>query len=97
MRYRPTSTGLLIPIRPDEGYRCNFPGCDWHGTKREQVAHAQFHLREHEPELHELTTPVIDQIMGEGADPERQRYLEPRYSRLLPQVGQKQALDPKRY
>jgi hypothetical protein len=40
---------------------------------------------------------VIDQIMGEGADPERQRYLEQRYRRLLPQVGQKQALDPKRY
>jgi hypothetical protein len=100
LRYRHTSSGLLVPIRPNERprYRCNFPGCDWHGFNQpEQVAHARFHLREHEAELHDLTTPVIDRIMGEGGDPERQRYLERRFARLRKDVGLKRALDPRRY
>lgn len=100
MNLRKTASGLLIPIRMNEEprYTCNLPNCEWRGyNPREQVQHMKEHLREDEADIMEMTTPVTEKLMGEGGDPERQRYLEDRYRRLLPQVGPKEALDPKRY
>jgi hypothetical protein len=100
MAMRRTASGLLIPVRMNEEARftCNIPGCDWRGyTHTEQVIHVKEHIREDEADIMEMTTPFAEKVMGEGADPEYQRYLEDRYQKLLPDVGPKEALDPKRY
>lgn len=94
-----TASGLLIPghMNDEPRYHCNIPGCDWVGyNAREQVAHAQGHAND-EDLMHELSRSPVAEIMGEGTDPERQKYLEDRYRKLLPQVGPKEALDPRRY
>lgn len=100
MNLRRRASGLLIPTHMNEEprFKCNLPNCDWVGwNPREQVNHVKQHLREDEADIMEMTTPVSEKIMGEGGDPERQAYLEDRYRKLLPEVGQKEALDPKRY
>lgn len=97
---RQTSSGLLIPVRMNEAprYKCNFPGCDWVGwNPREQVDHIKAHVTANEAEIAEATTPYADKVIGDGYDPEHQQYLERRYKRLLPVVGPKEALDPRRY
>lgn len=97
---RPTGSGLLIPVRMNESptHRCNYPGCDWVGyNDREQVQHVKRHVDADQAEIVEMTTPVIEKIMGEGADPERQRYLEEKYARLKKDIGPKAALNPKLY
>lgn len=98
--FRPTSSGLLIPVHMNEAprYRCNYPDCDWVGwNPREQVIHVKEHVREDEAEIVESTTPFSERVIGEGYDPEHQEWLERRYEQLLPVVGPKGALDPKRY
>lgn len=98
--FRPTHTGLLIPSHMNEAptHRCNFPGCDWVGwSDREQVSHVKAHVNENQAEIVEATTPFSEKLMGEGGDPERQAFLERRFRQLLPEVGLKEALDPRRY
>lgn len=98
--FRSTATGLLIPSHMNDAptHRCNYPDCDWVGwNDREQVEHIKQHVNADEAEIVEATTPFAQKLMGEGGDPERQEYLERKYRRLLPEVGMKEALDPKRY
>lgn len=99
MALRKTASGLLIPVRMNDQptHRCNFPDCDWVGySDREQVDHVKEHVRENEAEIVEMTTPVLDRVLGEG-DIERQRWLERRHRQLVREVGPKEALDPERY